>query len=286
MAHANSDDIKLLDLPYSDRQLIVVTNDEVVKTARDAEKQAIESGKGVDWTKIGEFTVKTFLFGPSGLLIAEVTKKAVKAWSRARKNGIQILQVGKTESKTINFPPGHPREGCLYIGHPAEPKIYYTTAEFHRITFEHKFSEAINLLMSLGATKISVEHVSGLSKDLSSKLSIPLSDVGVSVGAEAGFDSKSTSQLLYEATLSGTQKPKLPKNLSWYPYEPTWQSIAKGRIGFGLKGFSLSVCYEDDFGVNAGLKVAVEKAGLELGGKFEDHQSTVWRIAGQFRSDE
>lgn len=285
MAHASKDDSKILDLPYSDRQLIVVTNDEVVKASRDAEKQAAERGKGVDWAKIGELAVRTLLGGP-GLLLAEVTKEAIKAWSRARQSGIQILQVGKTESKIINFPPGHPREGLLYIGHPADPNVYYTTAEFHRITFEHKFCEAINLLMSLGATKISVEHVSGWSKDFSSRLSVPLSEVGVSVGAEAGFDSQSTSQLLYEATLSGTKEPKLPENLAWYPHEPTWQSIAKGRIDYGLKDFSLSVCYEDDYGVNAGLKVAVQKAGLELGGKFEDHQSTVWRIAGQFRSDE
>lgn len=285
MAHTTEDDFKLLDHPYSDRQLIVVTDDEVVKASRDAEKQAAERGKGVDWAKIGEFAVRTLLGSP-GLLIAEVTKEAIKAWSRARESGIQILQVGKTESKIINFPPGHPREGLLYIGHPAEPNVYYITAEFHRITFEHKFCEAINLLMSLGATKISVEHVTGWSKDFSSRLSVPLSEAGVSVGAESGFDAQSTSKILYEATLSGTQKPKLPDNLVWYPHEPTWQSIAKGCIDFGLKDFSLSVCYEDDYGVNAGLKVAVQKAGLELGGKFEDHQSTIWRIAGQFRSNE
>ncbi len=285
MVNANDDDFRFLNLSYSDRQLIVVMNDEVVKASRDAEKQAAESGKGVDWAKIGELAVRTLLGGP-GLLLAEVTMEAIRAWSRAKESGIQILQIGQTESKSINFPVGHPRQGLLYIGHPAVPNVYYTTAEFHRITFEHKFCEAINLLMSLGATRITVEHISGWSKDFSSRISVPLSEVGVSAGAEAGFDSQSTSQLLYEATLVGTHDPKVPDNLTWYPHEPTWQSIAKGRIDFGLQDFSLSVCYEDDYGVNAGLKVAVQKVGLELGGKFEDHQSTVWRIAGQFRSDE
>ena len=69
----------------------------------------------------------------------------------------------------------------------------------------------------------------------------------------------------------------------WYEHEPTWQSIAKGRINYGLQDFSLSVSYEDDFGVNAGLKVAISKTGLEVGGKFEDHESTVWRLEGQFK---
>ena len=285
MANSNNDDFKLMDFPYSDRQLIIVTNDEVVRASREAEKQAVEPGKGVNWAKIGDLAFRTLLGGP-GYLLAEVTKEAIKAWTKARESGIQVLQVGKTESKVLNFPIGHPREGLLYIGHPAEPNVYYTIAEFHRITFEHKFCEATNLLMSLGATKISVEHVSGWSKDFSTRLSVPLGSAGDSIGAEAGSESKSKSQLLYEATLIGTREPKLPEHLVWYPHEPTWQSVAKGRIDFGLKDFSLSVCYEDDYGVNAGLKVAVQKAGLELGGKFEDHQSTVWRIAGEFRSDD
>jgi hypothetical protein len=90
--------------------------------------------------------------------------------------------------------------------------------------------------------------------------------------------------LLYEASLAGTDKPTIPEGLVWYSHEPVWQSVAKGRTIFGLNDFSLSVTYEDDFGINAGLKAAVVKAGLDLGGKFEDHQSTVWRIEGKFNS--
>ena len=76
--------------------------------------------------------------------------------------GIDIVQISKSEASTIIFPPGHPRDGVLYIAHSAKPDVYYTTAEFHRVTFEHKFSEAIRLLMYLGATEISVEHVRGV----------------------------------------------------------------------------------------------------------------------------
>ncbi len=52
---------------------------------------------------------------------------------------------------------------------------------------------------------------------------------------------------------------------------------------YGLRNFSVTVTYEDDFGVNADLKAAAERAGLDLGGTFEDHQATVWRIVGQFQ---
>lgn len=282
MANKQSDETEFLERPYSDRQLIVVTDDEVIAATKASEKKAAKSGNSVNWGKLAEIGASVVI-GGTGVLIAEVTKEAFNAWSRARANGLQIFQLGKTEARAINFPPGHPRDGVLYIGHPAISNVYYTTAEFHRIIFEHKFSEAVNLLMHLGATEIKVEHVTGWSKEFSSRISVPLGETGATASAEAGANKSSQSQLLYEASLPGDIEPALPTDLVWYPHEPTWQSIANGRLLFGLKDFSLSICYEDDFGINAGLKVAVQKSGLELGGKFEDHQSTIWRVAGKFK---
>lgn len=89
----------------------------------------------------------------------------------------------------LKFPLGHPRNGVLYIGHPAKPDVYYTMAEFHRVTFEHKFSEATSLLMHLGATKIRVGHVTGWSKEFSGRISAPLGMADSSGEIEAGAKS-------------------------------------------------------------------------------------------------
>jgi hypothetical protein len=272
---------ELLKRPYCDRQMIVVLDDRVVDAARKAEFEALQTDRTVNWVKIGEAAAK-MLMGGMGLLLAEVTREAVKAWSRARASGVQVLQIKKSEASDLSFPPGHPREGVLYIGHPAMPTVYYTTAAFHRVTFEHKFAEAIDLLMHLGASKITVEHIHGWSREFSARLSVPLAHAASSAKAEAASKRRTGAKLLYEATLSPTGEPKLPENLVWYPHEHTWQSVAKGRLQFGLREFSLTVSYEDDFGVNAGLKANVQKAGLELGGQFENHESTIWRISGQF----
>jgi hypothetical protein len=272
--------IALIERPYSERQLIVVADDAVVEATRIAERQVAERGNILNWTRIGEVAVRG-IAGSLGGLLVEITKEAVQAWSRARASGVRILQIGRTEARSIRFPPGHPREGVLYIGHPALANVYYTTADFHRVTFEHKFCEAIEILMHLGASKIRVEHVRGWSQEFSTRLSVPLGPTE-SLSAEGGRQQSKKEQLLYEATLTGTKEAILPENLVWYPHEPTWQSIANGRIRFGLRDFALSVSYEDDFGVNAGLKATVQQAGLDLGGRFEDHVATVWRIAGQF----
>ena len=270
-----------LERPYSDRQMIVVTDDAVVEAVHKAELEALEKEHNVNWLQIGEIALKSLF---PGMLAAEVIKEAIKAWSRARASGIQVLQIGKSQAARLEFPPGHPREGLVYVGHPAKPYVYYTTADFHRVTFEHKFSEAINLLMHLGATHIRVEHVHGWSKEFSSRLSISLGEADSTVAGEAEATRRAGTQLLYEATLSGAAEPTLPESLVWFPHEPTWQAIAEGRIHFGLQNFSLNVTYGDDFGVNAGLKVSALKAGFELGGQFEDHEATTWRIAGEFRA--
>lgn len=280
----------LLDLPYAERQLIVVVDDQVAKAQSQAEREvkerAVSTNKQVNWNEVMKTAMAIAVPVAVGAVAAGAVVGAVieglKAQYRLRERGINVASVGRSEASHLRLPPGHPRDGVLYIGHPGIPSIYYTTAQFHRLTFEHKFAEAIRLLMALGATELEVEHISGWSREFSAKLSVPLTAVPVEVGASAGAKQGSDAHLLFRAELKGTQSPGLPSDLVWYPHEPMWQQLTEGRLQFGLKNFSLSVRYEDDFGVNAGLKVAATNAGLELGGNFEDHQSTVWQIVAKF----
>ena len=270
----------VLSRPYSERQMIVVTDDDVAEALHRAENERSQRKEGLSRSDIA-----LLVLSPTSFVAEKLVNEAIKAWKRALEYDIHILHVGESESAELKFPLGHPRDAVVYVGHPALPDVYYTIADFHRVTFEHKFSEAINLLMHLGATHIRVEHVRGWSQEFSSRLSAALGQASTNTTAgEVKQARHSRSQLLYEATFSGTTKPRLPSSLVWYHHEPTWQSIAKGRVEFGLQEFSLNVTYEDDYGVNAGLKASVHKAGFDLGGKFEDHEATTWRIAGQFRT--
>ena len=276
----------ILSRPYSDRQMIVVVEDTVadmmqeMKLKEDTQK---ENDHSTFETVLETALLVTF---PTPTILVKTARQLVRSWQRARDQGIPVLQIGKSEACQLDFPLGHPREGIVYVGHPAIPPVYNTIADFHRVTFEHKFREAISLLMNLGAIHMRVEHVSGWSKEFSSRLSVPLNEPDMGLSATGSSARSSQNELLFEANLIGTSEPRIPEGLVWYPREETWQAIAEARMEFGLKQFSMNVAYVDDFGINAKLKATIADSGFDLGGNFEDHRQTWWRIAGKFFTEE
>ncbi len=265
-------------MSYAERQLIVVLPDGVVAAQR---KEKDGTSMPFDWSGLLKNAGKMVVGGYPGVLLMAGTA-AYEAWERAKKNGINVLQIKDVEAKNLTFAPTHPRRSVLYVGHPSDPKVYYTVASFHRMAFEHKFAEALNLLMNLGATKIKVEHVRGWSSEFAASLSTTLPNSAIS--ASAGSNSRLNSALLFESSLPENQSKSIPENLVWYPHEAAWQSIAKGRLSHGLKDFSLTVNYDEDFGINTGLKINAVKAGLDIGGNFQSHEETSWKIVGTFAS--
>ena len=208
-----------------------------------------------------------------------------KAMEKALNTIAEIDNVSVVSAQSacdLEFPPGHPRERLVYAKHPAKPTMYFPLAGFHRLTFEHKFAEVIRLLAALGASSIQAEHVKGLGREFAANLAGTFAATGESATMEAGHTRSDNSRLLFTSTLEGHASPTIPDDLVWYPFEPMWQMIANNRTKHGLKKFSLTLTYTDDFGINASLKAQLSKASLEIGGNFEEHQSTVWTLSGDF----
>ncbi|SRR6266511_812657 len=271
-------EVPLLSRPYAERQLIIVVDDAVAAAEHQAKREAAAAKKEPTWADIAARIVLLRRY----FIPVYAVEALIKAVIRLRTQAVDVLIVGRSEAAQLTFPPGHPLKGVLYVGNPAIPSVDYTTAQFHRLTFEHKVSEAVRMLMFLGATQLEVEHVMGWSREFAAKLNVPLGTTGQQLGDEAGQTKESRAQILFRATLKGTKNPALPEGLISYLHEPSWQSIAEGRLKHGLQNFSLSVQYEEDYGINAGLKLKASNADLDLGGKFEDHEATVWRIVGAF----
>lgn len=287
---------EFLALPYGDRQLITFVPDAEVERPPQKELNSKDPAKkttalqgavaGTAAASVAAAAIATA--GLSLIALPVVPAVALTAYLAKRYMGTKGTEVPRIhllrKSWATHFilPPGHPRPGVVFAGHPAESHNYIPIADFHRYSFEHKFSEILSILMHLGAQRIEVRHVRGWGQDFSERLSIGIPRAAVSQSADT--TRREQSALLYEAELEGGASVALPANLVWLPHESTWKQIVEGRTKFGLKTFSLNLQYQEDYGVNLGLKAEIEAAHLDLGGEFEKHQSTTWEIRGTFRA--
>lgn len=179
--------------------------------------------------------------------------------------------------------PGRRQLRTLYVMHPQDSNRYFPVANFHRLAFEDKFAELVRLLVALGATKVVVEHEHGWSREMGANATIPVPEEKATVGVTAKGSASLQSKIVFEASYEGKAKAQVPEDLFWYRDERTWQTLAEGRIKDGMESFSLKLVYNEDFDVDASLVAKTKDMSIELGGKFETHQATQWKISGEFR---
>ena len=131
--------------------------------------------------------------------------------------------------------------------------------------------------MGLGATEVRVRWEKGWRGELVGDLQAPIQKLLKGAG-QLRASAEKKSSLLFEATLE-PQEPRVPENLLWYPYEDLWQAVADGRLNGKLRQFDLTVSSSDDDGVDSTFQAKVKRTKpLSLGGEFEAHKATTWRL--------
>ena len=269
-----------LDADYADRQRIVVVPDEVAEAERRARKQvATTTSERSRPDQIA--SVALDIVGSTTYVV--LARQVIKAVERFREKGLDLWLVGRSEISEVVFPPGHPLDNVVYIGHPVIREQYFPAAEFHRRVFESKFCEAVELLMALGATEVSVQREEGYGRDELVDVAVPLSPVD-SVAGTGARTSKKSSTALFEGSFRPGREPFVPERLAWLSSERSWQTLITARMEHGATRFGLVLRYESDYGVNAALKGQIEGVGLSLGGQFVEQRSTVWRLDAAFGS--
>ena len=158
----------ILAKPYGQRQLIAVYPDSEVAAFRSG--KASMPGRQSGWSA-GRWAQLALL--PA---IVSIPVELALASKNAGAGDLEILPVSDSEAKhqDFKFPVTHPRRKLLYVAHPTDRGCYYPMASFHRMTFEHKFAEVLRLLMSLGATQLTVEHEVGWSHKFAANAGIAL----------------------------------------------------------------------------------------------------------------
>ncbi|MEJ7783469.1 MAG: hypothetical protein WKF96_01615 [Solirubrobacteraceae bacterium] len=268
------DSEEFFELPYGERRGVIVVPDALLTPPARREPQ----------TPPHEATRRQRALGivrdRLPVRRAEPANPTLQVLAELREDGVLIRPVPQSQARALDLPVGHPLPDVVYVGNPANRR-YYPAADFHRKVFEHKFAEAVRLVMALGATRMTVQWERGWRKELSADLDSPLHGLARAVGSARATADRSSS-LLFEANLLGGE-PSLPTDLVWYDHEPTWRSVADGRLKHGLSDFSLTVRSTEDYGINGDFAAKVRrKKLLTLGGEFTAHTETSWRIDGVF----
>jgi hypothetical protein len=144
-----------------------------------------------------------------------------------KRGGVSIMPVLVEQLSGVSFLPGdEPQIGVVYAGHPLKQAVYCAAARFHPLLLEDHFWEVVRLLRSLGATEVTVEHVSGSMTRISQRAGAggptnPLRPGGDSGDVNRGRETQQAQQtsILFHEVLAGHNRPSIPKDAVWFKSE-------------------------------------------------------------------
>jgi hypothetical protein len=268
---------ELVALPYDDRQKVIVVRDQVWEKEHEA-RQA-----GTVWKPSAGDYAKVFIPFYGWFQMTRLLRQGLKLTKQLKSQALAVVPIRETDAVNLRFsPPGHPRRNILYLANPVEPGLYYPAADFHRLTFEHKVAEAVDILSGLGAVQIEARHEAGWGREVAASISLPVpTQVPGQIGASAARRDDHETQVMFMAELPPpTGASALPSGLRWFRDDQLWERAYRVWQERGLHELAFSVRYRDDFNVTASLAASAAQIGLKLGGKFEAQQDTEWRVRG------
>ncbi len=183
----------------------------------------------------------------------------------------------------ISFKPPHPLYDMAYAAHPFRRDVYIPVASFHHELFEDKLLELLTLLWSLGAHRLAIQYLRGYKDSFegSAGLKLPaagLPDLDLSVKHRNSAHSEAT----LEASFKPAGAPHIPEGLVWYEEEGTWKKIAEARLSAGMTSFDLEINSNTDFGISGEVAAGLQQCGIRLGGDYQQHERTSWKVSGSF----
>lgn len=277
---------EFLKIPYEERQLILVVKNEdekiekIKKLQRDKEfgkklLSGLAVAQALAFVAPGGLLLRSALTVAASVLSNQAFNSTKKTTNKSE--GIFYIATVK-EVEAVKFPTVKPVNGKVYAVNPAALDIYYEAPGFHKAVADHKFAEAINLLQSLGATRIEAINIEDQGKSAGGGVSV--TDFGK---GDVNYQNSHSSKKVFNATYKPKHNPTLPTDLNWYHIEKQWQNIADGRLNRGMESFELELEINSDFGVDADLMAKIDKAlSLGLRAEYKDFKKTYLRIYGEF----
>lgn len=182
---------------------------------------------------------------------------------------------------------------CLYVMSPVEDNVYLKLYEFHKVNFDTKYSEMLDMLQSLGATYIKIstaeEGEREFKGNVGSENEYETSDKEGKtkkqkgkMGAKFDMSNSKSKTKTFEGKYLGNTRKELHKKQLWYLKQKDWQDIANARLELGLQEFKFKLKHSEDFGINVSLNAIISSVGIKMGGEFKELKKEFFDVECRF----
>ena len=203
----------------------------------------------------------------------ERMKNSGESLPKAKKSEAAKRHYEEAKERAFQFEVGHPKSGVTYVQHPLAHNRYIDIQSYNTTLLERKYDELIEILTSIGATRIScsVENEQSRGGKMTRRRHVD-GDVNTGVfGGVSGsyeghkFSEKTTAlnkRLACSITRQPNQHPCMPAKTLFYPFEERWQMMVKDVLSGQRTHEEVDLSYKREYSLS-------ESETRKIAGKVE-----------------
>lgn len=264
---------EFLNIPYNERRLLLIVNNEEAKKEKIKELESSKALEVISKALLGAVPIGGLV--GFGLALSGAAVKYISSKGKKAKRAFYIATFNEVSG--VKFP-HKPSTDRIYIASPVATEIYYEATNFHEVVMKHKFNEVVDILQSLGATKITAVYNEESEKRVKAKVG-----VNEEYKSGIGYQENKASRTYFNGTYKPKHKPFLPEKLYWYDTDTDMKNIVDGRLYRGMESFELEFEVTSDYGITGDLIAILDKAiKINMSSGYKSFKKTYLKITGEF----
>lgn len=263
-----------------DRRYVVFVEDdrwqEVVGRVADRENGMLSNDIRKMLNLAARYPMMAFLSSSVALIMVA---GAIVAVINRRYSATKVNILPSSLSNKYKLPPAGAELRHVYVLDPVRDDVYHSFEEFHKYVLRYKHKEYYEMLVGLGAIKITERYITGEGMELGLGVKV-VSESSKEEGSGKIEGNRKTNARREIITTFGRRgvPPKEPTGLKWYSYEPSWQECVHSRVHGHCTKLTTKFDYTSDYGVTASMRGSFKDVGFKVGTTFKRYESVVAEV--------